>query len=180
MSLSVNFYRLLPKGRAKLISIVLTLWFMVCWVPTSAWKFSVCTRDTSWAAASRGICYPGQAEDLLEIISMYCTSHVAAIIHGPPVDAIACASLLALAGYVLWQMNIPFKDRKLITFLLTGAIFTAIACSIHALFTLSGNRAFQSFTTQIEVCPFPFLTARLSLPCPSPQYLSQQATLWSF
>ncbi|KAF5333000.1 hypothetical protein D9758_015192 [Tetrapyrgos nigripes] len=134
MSLAANFYRLLPRGKAKMISILLILWFMVCWVPTSAWKIHVCARDTSWASIPRGLCIAGLAEDILEIV----------------IDALGCASLLALAGHVLWQMNIPFKERKLIIFLFVGAVFSAIACTIHALFTLSHAGTFRSFTIQIE------------------------------
>ncbi|KAK7468992.1 hypothetical protein VKT23_003488 [Stygiomarasmius scandens] len=134
MSLAYTFYRFLPNGKARIISIVLTITFMLSWIPTFAWRLRFCLRDTSWASKPRGTCNSGTALDVFEII----------------IDAFSCVCLMVLAAHVLWQMDLPSKKRRVITFVLTGSLFSATTVIFHSLFTITGNGSYQSYTAQIE------------------------------
>jgi len=153
MSLAYTFYRLLPNGKARIISIVLTIAFMLGWIPTFAWRLRFCLRNTSWANKPRGTCDSGTVLDVFEIISasylLFKLWFVTLL--SLQVDAFSCVCLMVLAAHVLWQMDLPSKKRRIITFVLTGSLFSATAVIFHSLFTITGNGSYQSYTAQIEV-----------------------------
>ncbi|THV02998.1 hypothetical protein K435DRAFT_962669 [Dendrothele bispora CBS 962.96] len=133
MSLAYTFFRFLPNGRARIISIMSTIAFTLCWIPTFSWRLYVCTRDTVWADQPRDTCTTPRILDLIDIC----------------LDALSSICLLLLAAHVLWQMRFPRKEPKMIT-LLTGGSFYAVAVIFHSIFTLTGKSSYQIYMAQIE------------------------------
>lgn len=67
------------------------------------------------------------------------------------VDVISSAALVAFPLHVLWRVDLPPKERRLILSLFAASMITTIVCIVHNTFIIGRKAILIAMTGHIEV-----------------------------
>ncbi|KAK7468957.1 hypothetical protein VKT23_003456 [Stygiomarasmius scandens] len=134
IGLVCTFLPLLTNGRVKKLSVLCATFFVLCCLSIVLWKVVVCTKDTSWLSEPFGFCEVGRANGIWDVIA----------------EVTSCVALILIGAYVLWQMNLQSKERKIVMLVFSGSIFTAMAALARSYSTIATDDLLKTFTGHFE------------------------------